>query len=176
MGSAQVVTGLVGSSSSTIMGLAPLATKCFLLVVRVTLAEGSQRVRRWNACNACNGGGGGGRGGRGCGSGAQGSCCSSQDCPHEAPVCSEWGYCQCSSYQLGGPECGPGFGSGSGEGCGGGSPGCGSFACGGGGGGGSSWGGGGGSNSGGGGCGGGCWKKKRSAVEQMIARYQQTDD
>merc|ERR1711971_1476431 len=99
MGSAQVVTGLVGSSSSTIMGLAPLATKCFLLVVCVTLAEGSQRVRRWNACNACNGGGGGGRGGRGCGSGAQGSCCSSQDCPHEAPVCSEWGYCQCSSYQ-----------------------------------------------------------------------------
>merc|ERR1711971_722082 len=98
MGSAQVVTGLVGSSSSTIMGLAPLATKCFLLVVCVTLAEGSQRVRRWNACNACNGGGG------------------------------------------------------------------------------SSWGGGGGSNSGGGGCGGGCWKKKRSAVEQMIARYQQTDD
>merc|ERR1719450_852080 len=86
-----------------------LASRYFLFLVCVSLAEGSQRVRRWNACNSCNGGGGGGGGG--CGTGAQGSCCSSQDCPYEAPVCSEWGYCQCSSYQPGGPECGPGFGS-----------------------------------------------------------------
>merc|ERR1719239_2131211 len=143
--SAQLVTGSVGwllsgarwspSSISSTMGLAPLATKCFLLVVCVTLAECSLRVRRWNACNSCNGGGGGGGrggGGGGCGSGAQGSCCSSQDCPHEAPVCSEWGYCQCSSYQPGGPECGPGFGSGGGGGGGWGGRtggGCGSGGC-----------------------------------------------
>ena len=46
-----------------------------------------------------------------CGVG-QGSCCagSNDGCPPEAPICSEYGYCQCSSYQPGGPECGPGFG------------------------------------------------------------------
>merc|ERR1711868_251439 len=46
-----------------------------------------------------------------CGTG-QGACCawSNDDCPQEAPICSEYGYCQCSSYQPGGPECGPGFG------------------------------------------------------------------
>merc|ERR1712110_942938 len=46
-----------------------------------------------------------------CGTG-QGACCagSSGECPEEAPVCSECGYCQCSEYQPGGPECGPGFG------------------------------------------------------------------
>ena len=45
-----------------------------------------------------------------CGTG-QGACCagSNDGCPPEAPVCSEWGYCQCASYQPGGPECGPGF-------------------------------------------------------------------
>ena len=45
-----------------------------------------------------------------CGTG-QGACCagSSGECPEEAPVCSEWGYCQCAEYQPGGPECGPGF-------------------------------------------------------------------
>ena len=48
--------------------------------------------------------------GRICGKG-QGACCagSNDGCPLEAPVCSEWGYCQCASYQPGGPECGPGF-------------------------------------------------------------------
>merc|ERR1711962_1859891 len=55
----------------------------------------------------------------GCGSGKQGSCCSGADCPAEAPVCSEYGFCQCSSYQVGGPACGPGVGSGGvGGGCG----------------------------------------------------------
>ena len=45
-----------------------------------------------------------------CGTG-QGACCagSSGECPEEAPVCSEWGYCQCAEYKPGGPECGPGF-------------------------------------------------------------------
>ena len=64
--------------------------------------------------------------------------CSSADCPYDAPVCSEHGYCQCASYQVwqkhhsltlieldivrvirshdvihgqvGGPACGPGVG------------------------------------------------------------------
>ena len=46
-----------------------------------------------------------------CGTG-EGSCCygSNDDCTSEAPVCSEFGYCQCASYQPGGVECGPGFG------------------------------------------------------------------
>merc|ERR1711962_1719235 len=55
----------------------------------------------------------------GCGSGEQGSCCSGADCPAEAPVCSEYGFCQCSLYQVGGPACGPGVGGGGvGGGCG----------------------------------------------------------
>merc|ERR1711962_1218158 len=55
----------------------------------------------------------------GCGSGKQGSCCSGADCPAEAPVCSEYGFCQCGSYQVGGPACGPGVGGGGvGGGCG----------------------------------------------------------
>merc|ERR1712126_702775 len=55
--------------------------------------------------------GGQANGGQVCGTG-QGACCagSNDGCPPEAPVCSEYGYCQCSSYQPGGPECGPGFG------------------------------------------------------------------
>jgi len=45
-----------------------------------------------------------------CGTGLGACCAGSNDgCPPEAPVCSEYGYCQCSSYQPGGPECGPGF-------------------------------------------------------------------
>jgi len=45
-----------------------------------------------------------------CGEG-QGGCCagSNAGCPAYAPVCSEWGYCQCSTYTPGGGECGPGF-------------------------------------------------------------------
>ena len=45
-----------------------------------------------------------------CGAG-QGACCvgSNDGCPPEAPICSEYGYCQCSTYQPGGPPCGPGF-------------------------------------------------------------------
>merc|ERR1712227_14635 len=51
-----------------------------------------------------------GNGGQICGEG-QGACCagSNDGCPPEAPVCSEWGYCQCAEYQPGDPECGPGF-------------------------------------------------------------------
>ena len=51
-----------------------------------------------------------GNGGQVCGEG-QGACCagSNDGCPSEAPVCSEFGYCQCAEYQPGGPECGPGF-------------------------------------------------------------------
>ena len=49
-------------------------------------------------------------GGRVCGSG-QGACCagSNAGCPAAAPICSENGYCQCSTYRPGGPACGPGF-------------------------------------------------------------------
>merc|ERR1712226_565008 len=36
---------------------------------------------------------------RGCGSGKTGACCSSSDCPQWAPICSEHGYCQLSSYK-----------------------------------------------------------------------------
>jgi len=48
-----------------------------------------------------------------CGTG-QGACCAGSNigCPAEAPVCSEYGYCQCAAYLPGGPECGPGFGPG----------------------------------------------------------------
>ena len=48
--------------------------------------------------------------GKVCGTG-EGACCagSNEGCPPEAPICSEYGYCQCASYQPGGPECGPGF-------------------------------------------------------------------
>jgi len=51
-----------------------------------------------------------GGGGGVCGEG-QGGCCvgSNAGCPAYAPVCSEWGYCQCSTYTPGGGECGPGF-------------------------------------------------------------------
>ena len=49
-------------------------------------------------------------GGQVCGTGLGACCAGSNDgCPPEAPICSEYGYCQCSSYQPGGPECGPGF-------------------------------------------------------------------
>ena len=46
-----------------------------------------------------------------CGTG-QGSCCagSNEGCPPQAPICSEYGYCQCASYKPGGPACGPGVG------------------------------------------------------------------
>merc|ERR1711970_951817 len=66
-----------------------------------------------------------------CGTG-KGACCigSNTGCPPDAPVCSEYGYCQCASYTPGGAECGPGFGSG-GSGYDGASTGCGSIACGG---------------------------------------------
>jgi len=52
-----------------------------------------------------------GAGGKVCGEG-QGACCagSNEGCPSYAPVCSEWGYCQCSTYKPGGGECGPGMG------------------------------------------------------------------
>merc|ERR1712147_288713 len=45
-----------------------------------------------------------------CGEG-QGACCAGSEdgCLPEAPVCSEYGYCQCASYKPGDPECGPGF-------------------------------------------------------------------
>ena len=61
------------------------------------------------AMTAGNGGAAGG-GGEICGTG-QGACCagSNDGCPAEAPICSEWGYCQCASYKPGDPECGPGF-------------------------------------------------------------------
>ena len=101
-----------------------------------------------------------------CGTG-QGACCvgSNDGCPPDAPVCSEYGYCQCASYTPGGAECGPGFGSG-GEGGGGGhdgaSAGCGSIAC--------------------GGTGvedkskcGGCWKRKRAALDILINKYQKEE-
>jgi len=106
-----------------------------------------------------------------CGMG-QGSCCagSNDGCPAEAPVCSEYGYCQCASYQPGGPECGPGFAGGAagntggsgcgGGGCDGGSTGCGSVAC------------GGGAAQGGSECGGGCWRRKRAALDILIQKYQ----
>lgn len=32
-------------------------------------------------------------------------CNSDRDCPRSDPVCSEWGYCQCASYQPGGAAC-----------------------------------------------------------------------
>ena len=34
---------------------------------------------------------------------------SNDGCPPEAPICSEYGYCQCSTYKTGGPACGPGI-------------------------------------------------------------------
>ena len=51
-----------------------------------------------------------GDGGGVCGTG-EGACCSGSNdgCPPEAPVCSEYGYCQCPEYMKGGSECGPGF-------------------------------------------------------------------
>ena len=36
---------------------------------------------------------------------AVGRCASNEDCPTGHPICSEWGYCQCASYQPGGPDC-----------------------------------------------------------------------
>merc|ERR1712227_414449 len=46
-----------------------------------------------------------------CGQGLGACCAGSNDgCPPEAPICSEYGYCQCTSYKPGDPECGPGFG------------------------------------------------------------------
>merc|ERR550525_1107572 len=79
----------------------------------LSLVEGEVRRKRWGGCNQCEsvGGGGGGGGRKICGTG-QGACCagSNAGCPAEAPVCSEWGYCQCSTYRRGGPACGPGFG------------------------------------------------------------------
>ena len=42
-----------------------------------------------------------------CGEGP-GSCCHgapATSCPPHAPVCSEWGYCQCAEYVVGGPPC-----------------------------------------------------------------------
>ena len=42
-----------------------------------------------------------------CGEGP-GSCCHgapATTCPAHAPVCSEWGYCQCAEYVVGGPPC-----------------------------------------------------------------------
>ena len=99
-----------------------------------------------------------------CGTG-QGACCvgSNDGCPPDAPVCSEYGYCQCASYTPGGPECGPGFSSGGGGvGYDGASAGCGSIAC--------------------GGTGiedkskcGGCWKRKRAALEILIKKYQKKE-
>merc|ERR1711868_244136 len=85
-------------------------------------------------------------GGRVCGTG-QGACCagSNAGCPSEAPICSEYGYCQCSTYVQGGPECGPGFGDQfdpwpQHQQGGGGGGGCGNGGCGGGGGGGNNFG------------------------------------
>ena len=42
----------------------------------------------------------------------QGSCSAAGGCPSWAPVCSEYGYCQCAGYVRGGPACGPGMGGG----------------------------------------------------------------
>ena len=33
------------------------------------------------------------------------ACSSNADCPQDNPVCSEWGHCQCASYQSGGTAC-----------------------------------------------------------------------
>ena len=33
------------------------------------------------------------------------ACSSNADCPQDNPVCSEWGHCQCASYQPGGTSC-----------------------------------------------------------------------
>merc|ERR1719150_792184 len=37
--------------------------------------------------------------------GEQGACSSDADCPASDPVCSEFGFCQCESYQPGDDEC-----------------------------------------------------------------------
>ena len=46
----------------------------------------------------------------------QGSCSAAGGCPSFAPVCSEFGYCQCASYVRGGQGCGPGVTYGGGTG------------------------------------------------------------
>ena len=49
----------------------------------------------------------------------RGWCASDVDCPATDPVCSEWGFCQCASYQPGGADCwGQGGGGGGGGACG----------------------------------------------------------